>query len=370
MSDTPDPSSLVSQDEAAAELLGGTTPSAGEEAKSEPTLEEVAARVEAELAAESSDGKPDEPKSKLKELIDTKYGGDEEKFVSGMYEQWNSTARLKKELDEVKAVIANASRAPEPEPPPPAEAPDVKWLDKEIAALDGEAQQNSAAQQALVVKAEQIKADIHELRGEMKNAETVEKHTLEEKISRKEAELERKADQWQRLNERNRRIDHEKRDFGRQKDLAVREVELSRAQLQQQKQDLRNYQEDQGRVFNTALQSAVAEYQLPTADPEYMQYLDETIRAKVSFILRNDPEGGPVDLAALAKAQVAGFAKAHNLSKKAAFTQKTQEKLQATHKAPVSPAKPASPAAAPTPASPKRWTADFARQRAAKILGG
>lgn len=373
--ENPDPSSLISADDAAAELLGGATPSAtGEPAKPELSLEEVAARAEAELAAADPDAKPDPTSSKLKELIDSKYGGDEGKFVDGLHEQWKSTAALKKELDSLKSQLSGkADPEPEVELPPPSEHPDVKWLDNRLTALVGEAERNVTTQQNLEAKGHAIKAEISELRGEMKRAEDVEKLTLEDRISRKEAELERLADRWQRLSARNTEIEEKGRDFERQKQLAVREAELAKAQLQQQKVELRNYQREQGEVFGKALEEAVAEYQLPTADPEYSEYLEETIRAKVSFVLRSAPDEGPLDLAQEAKKQVAAFAKAHSLAKKAGLAQKTQEKLSVSKPPVVTAPRPAAqnPTPAPaTPSSPKKWSAEFARQRAMKILGG
>lgn len=375
--ENPDPSSLLSADDAAAELLGGATPPAAGETAAAPTLEEVAARAEAELAAEDPDVKTDLSPSKLKELIDTKYGGDEGKFVDGLHEQWKSTAALKKELDALKAQISNqAEPEPEAELPPSTEHPDVKWLDQRITALVTESERNVAAQQNLEAKGHAIKSEISELRGEMKRAEDVEKTTLEDRISRKEAELERLADRWQRLSSRNAEIEEKGRDFERQKHLAVREADVAKAQLQQQRVELRNYQKDQGEIFSKALEEAVAEYQLPTADPEYAEYLEETIRAKVSYTLRSDPNNGPLDLAAEAKKQVSAFARAHALTKKAALSQTTREKLQVTTKTPVAVApkpstvNPQAPTTAQTPSSPRKWTADFARQRAMKILGG
>lgn len=372
--ETPDPSSLVSQDEAAAELLGEpTSPKAGEGAKPELSLEEVAARAEAELAAEDPATKPDQSPSKLKDLIDSKYGGDEGKFVDGLHESWRSAAALKKELDSLKVQLAEASTPPaEPEPPPPTEHPDVKWLDQEIAALSQEAQDNQTAQSTLETKGNTVKGEIHELRGELKRAEDVEKDTIENRIARKEAELERLAERYLRLRERNREINHKFRDFDRQKQLAVREAEATRAQLQNQQVELRNYQREQGDVFSKALTEAVAQFRLPTVDPEYVEYLEETIRAKVSYVLRSSPNEGPLDLAAEAKKQVEAFAKAHNLAKKAALNQTTTEKLQVSKPAVATAPKlsPNPPAPAAPAASPKKWTADFARQRAMKILGG
>ena len=354
-----------------AELLGTTPTPAAAESPESPEAKEAASvkAAEAELAGEVGEepgeaGKTEEQKATspdaLQQLIDSKYGGDRAKFIEGLHEQWQSSAKLHKEIESLRQQLSTPAPVEEP-----IEHPDIPWLSQEIAALDAEANTNKATQTQLITQGNTKQAEILQLKGEMRRADDMDKEALQAKIDRAEAALDRLAERWKDLDHRNRRIEHEKRDFNRQKQLAEREVAAYRAEQVQLERDDQAYQAGERKIFNEAVDLSAAEYQL-AAGPQ-REHMREVIRAEASLHLRSLPEGSPaIDLAAFVKARADVYANMMKLSKKTEFQQLTKDKL-ATTRPPVS--KPGNSGPPNPQAAPKVWTADYVRRRAAKLLG-
>jgi hypothetical protein len=400
-----DLSLTTTPEQAAAELRGETTspaetpaPKTTPEPKAEPAqseFEKRAAEVEAELEAgtlgekkeevpkEGAEEKPatEEPATptkpaesasardaRLQKIIDTKFGGNEEAFVASLYEQQNSAARLHEELQELKQ-----SLAPKPDltkPPTPEEHPDLGWIHDEITALTAEATQNRARQDQLVADGRTKREEILQLKGEIRRADEFDQKQLKVDISQAEAALNQMSAEWRDLESRNRRLTSEHKDFNRRKEFAEREVLAAREVQANQAREDQEAQAKEFSKFETTIETVAKEYGI--TDSDVVEDMYETARAKAALHVRVN---GPVkDLSALTRALCEKYLKVHQLGKKTDFAAVSREKTQAARTTnstapPKAPANPA-PVTAPSRAAESKWTPDFVRLRASRILGG
>lgn len=378
---------LISQEEAAAQLLGQeTTPKPEESSQPEasPNFAERAAAAEAELAAENGqvepapkaeekpleakpEAKPVSSGSKLKDLIDKKYGGDENKFFDGLVEQWNSASKLASELSELRTSLKQAS---EPAPVAADEPPDetLTQLDQAISGIDHQITSFRQEQDRLVAEGQNLRAEILELRGEAKRADEMDKAVLERKIDRLEAQLERKASRWEARDEKIRDLEAKKLDFNLNKVQAQTRLDQVKANQKQQEQDLRVYREQTRQQFDEAIADAATGFGI-SKDSKVFQHFYNAIKAETVYYLRTDESGEPLDIKAFVKQRSDIYADVMKLSKQTELSNVTQEKLQAGAKPVVKPANPTAQTPAPQ-VREKAWTAEFAKKRAARVLGG
>jgi Tfp pilus assembly protein PilN len=370
----------VTQEEAAAQILGKEPTSTAPEDKSQPstptTFAERAATAEAELAAEDEQGEGGAPKaptaetkpveakpptgSKLKTLIDSKYGGDENKFADALYEQWNSASRQAAEIRELKAKLETP---PAPQAPPPPE-PAITQLDQLSTGIDDQVRALQSEQKSLIDQGTDIKAQILELRGEAKRADEMDKAQIEAKIDRLEGRLERLGARWEDRQRNIQDLGYRRMELQTKRAEAIARTEAAKADEYRQRQDLEAYKEGTRREFDTALTDAAKTFGLDPSSEQY-QHLYNTIKAETVYFLRTDETAAPIDIKAFAQARAEVYAKMMNLAKQGGFSKVTQEKLQAGSR----PARPGTSTSPAPSASSKPWTADFARKRAAKILG-
>lgn len=389
------PEALTSPTAAAADLTGGgPTPTPGDAgeregdpAASQPDFEKLAAEVEAELEAEGhleptkklegAEPAKDEPatpapvsekptrSSVLQKIIDTKFGGDEDKFAASVYEQQNSTARLYEELQELKKALPTKEEAP----PTPEEHPDLGWVNQEITSLQAETEQNRLRQEALVTEGRSKREEILQLKGEMRRADDIDKKELQQQINLVESELSRMNSEWRDLDKSNRRLASEQRDLARRKELAEREVISAREEQRTQAIKDKEDQVQELQKFEKAVSEVAKDNGL--TDKEVIDDMYETARAKAALYIRIN--GEVPDLGALTKQFCERYLNVHKLAKKAEFAQLSRQKVEASR--PVNPNPAAKAPAAPSPQSPsrakeKQWTPEFVRMRAAKLLGG
>jgi len=376
----PNEDGTISQEEAAAQILGnGTTPSTDATQQAPPNYAELAATAEAELTAEGETGKepskaeakPVEEKkeeappaptgSKLKALIDSKYGGDEDKFADGLIEQWNSTARLAKQLADLQEKAAQAAA----EPPPP--DPTITQLDQLSTGIDARIVALKTEQDRFITEGQEIKSEILQLKGEAKRADELDKAQLEAKAERLESKLERLASRYDSHSAKVEDLEYKKLDLTTKKLEASARAEAANANQLKQEQDLATFRANTRTEFDSALDAAASTYGLTDKNSDRYQHFYNTIKAETVYYLRADENAPPIDVKAFAQTRADVYAKMMNLSKQAGFTKVTDEKLQAGAK--PSTAKPGTPTAPAPTASPREWSADFARKRAARILG-
>lgn len=354
----------------ATSTVEGTTP--------EATYAERAAAAEAEFAADGKAGSekteaketPEQAASRvsaLQKLIDSK-GGDEEKFAAGIIEQWNSTAKLADELKELKAKLAEREQPTVADTPeidePEVDIPDISEITTALTALDQEANANQASLNVLVAEGTAIRADILRLEGELRRADEMDQRSIKADIAEKKAELRDKKQEYNTLESRNRQIAKEKNDLGKQQKAAEREVERSKQLQQKATLTIENYKKQQRQIFSDTADAVAVEFKLDPSKHD-LDYFKKTVAAQVAFTLRQNENGAPVDLAALTRQLYTEHCKKLGVVQDQAFVDKSKEKLQA-----AAPVKPNVASPSDTKQPNKKWTAEFAKFRAMKVLGG
>ncbi len=362
----------ASPDAAAADLLGTTL---DDGAAPEPTS---ALADELDAPAELTDSPADEPatapvaNSRVQKIVDTKFGGDWDKFTDSLYEQWNSSSRLHSELEELKELVARGAQPHEPEAPAP-DHPDVKWLEQQITSLDSETASIHSRRQQILLDINKRDREVAALEGEMKRADDFDKNNLLQQRLRAETAMERALEKYENLGDRLQQLDLRKREFQYQRQFVDSRVAAERAQTQQRAELDQARQTKWQSEFLSAFEESAGNYKL---SPEDKDYMFEVIVGQTGTYLNSLPKNTPaIDLAAYVRGKAEAHAKAMRLPAKTEFVETTRAKLATrTQVAPRGAVLPAARAAAASPGTPapanKPITAAEVRARAARILGG
>lgn len=367
-------SDTVSVEQAAAELLG-TTPDTGDKpADKEAENTSVAADEEvapAEAATtDASESKSDVSLSRVQKIVDTKFGGDYDKFVDSLYEQQNSAARIREELDEIKHILKT---------PPPVEVseevdedhPDLAWFATQSTALDADRQSNNQKVASTLLEIGKTDKEIARTEGELLRADPEEKPALEAKKSNLEAKLDRLYDKWEDQKDKDGKIIQQKSLLEKQKKDVEKTLKAEKAQQQRLESERQTLQTKTVSVFEDAVVAEAKAHGLPADAQEHMSAV---IAAEASYYLRSLPPNSPaIDIPAFVKHRAEAYVKTIENLTKTKFANFSKEKLQTkTEVAPKGTQAPKKPEGQPAPqtGSTKPWTKEFVRDRASKILGG
>lgn len=365
---------LVSPDAAAADI-GGTTPATTAETEPETTsaLEAAALDVPAEEtpAEEPAPAGPTGVSPKVQKIVDTKYGGDWEKFADSIYEQQNSAARLHEQLQELRELIAaKPEEEPQVEAPP---HPDIQWLEQQIQALDTEAATTEQRRNQILLDINKRDREIAAIDGEMKRADDFEKQSLMHQKLRAESALERLMERFEALGDRQKQIDYRKREFQYQRKYVDSRIEAERANQKRADFALKARESEWQNDFLGAFEKEAEKY---TMTQDQMDYMFDVITGQAGTYLSSLPKNAPaIDLAEYARKQIDRHVKATGIKAKVEFANQTRQKLETrTQVAPKGSTVPQAPKqpGEPKPAVPanKQITAAAARAHAARILGG
>lgn len=346
---------------------GGTKSLASTSEEPAADSEETPEAVEASAEETEEEQAPAEGGSSLlKKLIDSKYGGDENKFTEAMYQQWNTSAEMHREIKELKQAL----RAPEPEPLQEVEHPDIPWLNQQISAVDTRVQANATEQQNLLQKMAQISVAIARAEGSAAAAaDEFQKEKFEREIGVLQGRYDATNARYINLGEAIERASWDKQELGRRVRTAEGELNVYRQQQQQAAFEDAKFKVLTLETFVKSVDTAASELKLVKDTPERI-YLESVVKAELSSYLNSlPPDSPPIDIEKFVSERAEAFAKVLKLSKQAATKTAVAGKLQATSKGPAAPRTAETIAATVTP--PKgQWTSAFARQRATRILGG
>lgn len=301
------------------DLNNATTES--NESPSEGMEEQVDANAEVSAEAQASDESNQvedaevkgSRSDRLQKLIDSK-GGDEEKFVEGLYESWNSVSRLSKELKELRDHISSQSQKPEPQEPLDAN-PDYQWLKSEIGALDEELEVIGTDRQEMVGEFNLLTTELAVLQrtnGDAREIRAVQQRMAEVKKGYNKSAIEEK------------RVTRAKANYERQLKSAETHLLSLRDKQKQQVQVDRTEQANYRQVFDDAVMSALKD--APLSDRERLY---EIVRLEATAHVEKN--GMVPDLGQLGK-EIASWHVAR--AKASQFKQVSQQKVQAS--APVS----------------------------------
>jgi hypothetical protein len=352
-----------------------------------------AAAAEAELAQEFGMEVPEQPAPEtttepeqttapadpIEQLLNTKYGGDKEKMVNGLHETWRSGAELAKinkelqaKLDAIEQKLGMAGTttpASTPATPEPVVAPEIqeniKWFDQEIASLAKESETAATRQNELVTLGRTLQTSLLREEGKLEIADDLDKAGIEARINQIKAEINAHAQEWRSLENRKRESEYNTRKYKLDKRDAESRLAYAKEQEAEKQRLVGVQQETILRQFFVDFAEGAAEAGIPE-DQDVRNHLVNIVRAEAAYVLSNMAPGQPFDLKAFTKARVAAHAKVFGFAGRAEFKQVSREKLAGqTKSAPKGSSLPRP--LPPVPQGP--WSADFAKKRAAKILG-
>lgn len=213
--------------------------------------------------------------SKLQKLIDSKYGGDEDKFADGIFESWNSASRLHDEVRQLRQELA-AKQAP---PPPPLEDhPDYQWLNSEVKAIEEDKAQNQQVKERYTKVYRELETELAVLKAT--NAPVAERRAIE-------SQMITLSERYEDKEREDRRLDRQRAQLTRQLEAAKTQLMSSRERQEYEKQQ--TVQEVQGyrQHFDNVVMGLLADSGLP--QDEQAEYYD-LIRGKAELhIEKNGP---------------------------------------------------------------------------------
>ncbi len=268
-------------------------------------------------APEAADGKPvdetpekkEEIEDKLDSIINSKYGGDRNKFVEGLYEQWNSTSKLAKEIKELKEQLVASSTTPDKEVE--VSSPQLDWLNKQAAKLDSETKDRNNKLQGIISSYSQLERDIAKAEGELSRAEDLDKERIENKIEHLKDKLSAKKDKFDEYQERLANIELEKEAVSQNINWTKEQLKNERSQQLQKKVDEKEDQRNTVVEFVEAVKEHGIAFRIPKAN---LSHMANSIRGEIAVYLRSLGDDAPkIDINKAVKERVAAYAKAMGL---------------------------------------------------------
>lgn len=367
----PDTDDQVSpdSDDSQATSADDTTASAGDDSQVDDTQIATGDEPTGDDGGEPAKGRS----TAFKKLLD-KYGGDEEALVNAYFEQANSASRLHAELEELRDFLMAQPDEEDPEELIQQD-PDVQGLSQELNSLQKDIEAVQQEQMQLVGTYGQIEQEIKMLEAQAEKAEDFEKSSLRSEANSKKAELRQIMSQVNRgrreLNAINRNIVAVERSQQKAREAVLGRKEQQRKAELQSAQVARLTREE----FNSAMRAEAEGYGIDPSSKQF-QVLNTSVRNQLAAHLNRLPPDTPaVNIKAATKHLMGEFADAMGL--KSRF----QKTTQAKGRTPVTsgPKGPPLPAGVKEPPMPKgmqqfgkdgkNWTLEFAKARAAKLLG-
>lgn len=273
-----------------------------------------------ETAPEGEELKPTGRSPKLQKILD-KYNGDEDLAADSIYESWNSTSKLRKDIEELKAYLTEKDKKA-----PSFEAdPDIQGLQSEITALDHELKFNDDQRRGLISEIDSAKTEVAVLEGQLRLADEFQKPQLEQRKMLAERELRALARQWTGLQNSDARLTREKSALARQLRSAQNYLQAMEAQRQHQqtqsqvvqKEILKDFVEE---VVDLAAASGIE-------DPSVVEHMISALKAEAHLYLSGIPENAPgIDIPAFVQARGQAYLKAMGISKTKTFSAQSATK--------------------------------------------
>ncbi len=307
------------------------SPSTGEEQTSQSASSEKEASDAEPESNEEQSPEAGGKTSKLQKLIDSKYGGDEDAFADALYNQWNSSSTLHKELKELKNFISELKQAPE-KAPSIEEHPDHQWLKSELTALDEESSAIEASRTELRSDFNATQGELHALEGQLRVvADEAERRDIKNAQRDAEARLKSIKRDWAQLQKDEARITRDRSRLDRQKKQIEGSLQESRAQQKVKEQEDIQEQESFLADFNKAVDLAVEDKGIDT-DSKIREHLYQTVRAEAIVYLQSLPNGVGILPADFIQKRAEAYFEVHNIAKKANFSAMSKAKVAVSGK--------------------------------------
>ena len=345
-------------------LLAGTTPEEEAETTSTETVEAATVQEETEAAAETTEdeeaGKVASEDSPVKSFIAKKYGGDEAKFMEGLWNLMNAGSKQHKELQELKALVSNLAAAPEEQE----EDENIGWLKEQLGQADKEVSGYTQRQYQLLEDISSKKLELAEKKGEVKRADDYEKGVLRQEISALESDISRLEDRWQSYEDRKNAVFEKKQEFNYRLKQAHKDSETTKVARESEAAEWNVYRDNFLSQFQSAVDDAVKEAGYSESS-SLREHFYNTVRNEGLVFLQANPTGS-IDPKKFVAERAKVYFDVLGVAKKTNFAKVSAGNTELTTKIVPKPA--TQPTKRPTLPTGK-MTAAEARAFARKILG-
>jgi chromosome segregation ATPase len=246
-----------------------------------------------EVATKSTKGRS----SALQKIIDSKYQGDEDKFADAIWQSYNSTAAIAKELAELKAGLIKQHEVEAKEEPLDTNE-DYKELTEEITALNSDLESNQKERDSWLKEYNELQFKNAKLDGQFEIASPEQRQILAQKIDKNLSRIELLKEKWNSSNKSDREIQRSLKTLESQRKQVEARIKESKAkQSQQWKEDLKE-QQSFLKSFNSEVDEAIKAYGVPT-DTKFREKVYKLVKAEaVSYLTANPTESLPEDFVA------------------------------------------------------------------------
>lgn len=308
----------------------------------------------------------------VQKLIDSKYKGDKQEFIKGLYEQWNSTSRMARKIEELEERLAQGTT---PQPTPDSDK-DIQWLTPRVQAIDFQLQTNVNRQNAIITEIDQLRVDSARLEGRIAATDDENaKDRFERQLDSLKNKIEGQRNEFFRLKNENFNLDREKYAASRMLEEKQKLYEKRSHQEQTSTGPDPKWQEAQNTDFETTVFGvALAGGMTPDTD-DFNDFM-ETVRAKVLYEHQKNADAPALTKTEAEKLYESIASKELKKYKTTEFKKFTEEKVEASGtRLPVANKyKGTAPAASSSRTAPSiptgKLTPAQARAHAARILGG
>lgn len=351
----------------------GATPDKGEESVElfgqdgaegvvQPSSEPQEPAVEPKVTA------PPKRTSALQKLIDEKYKGDEEAFALALINQQNAASDTRKELDELKEILASFKKEKEEPGTDPADSdPDVQYWNEQKTLLDEELQKLGERQNWLVDEYTKANEAVLMLKGKIEIADEFDKEKFQQELTTVEQYIRGLQSQWNDLPRFRKKLELDAKELNRRVETAKRDAH---SKVQAQK-SLEAQKAAERVAFRSELESLIGSVASQNGiDPESKQFrtlkkhIWNDIYATVSGM---DPNAPGVNLQEAVAAAATEYFEAIGQQNRATFQAQSQQKLAAT--SPRTPTPIVKPSGAAKVVRVKELTGEQSRAHARAVLG-
>lgn len=323
---------------------------------------------------EGGEGSSEEGRGGAFDKLLAKYGGDKDKMASAYFEQATSNARLAERLQAIEQYIQGQQKEPEVDEAKLVEAdPDVKEIVQRYNDTLSEARTTETQQNQLISKYGQLERQIEKMRGKLEATQDPEvKQEVRADLGELVAEQKGLSAEIRGTQSDIKRLNQELRDLTR--DYRKAEVQAKEGVSRRRREALEHRQEAIAtrQEFAEAMRTEATKHGIPVESREYA-VLFQSVHDRIYTYLSRLPEGAPgIDISGAVQALMAEYKDSFLKDK---FKKASAAKREASSPFPqLGEAKgEKEPAAKPKgdvlPPKDGRWTAQFVRERAKRLLG-
>jgi hypothetical protein len=362
---TADPASPEAEEESSvAEETAETDDAAQAEGAEDETPEKDEAD-EGEKGTESAKGRSESVYDKLLK----KYGGDKDAMAVAYFEQANSVARMHERLQPIEEFIKGQREAPVDEAKLIAADPDVQALNEEYAETEAEKGVDEKELRSIITQYGQAEKKVSRLEGKLESADPDAQLQIRQDLADARAESNRLRADASKKQSDIQTHDKDLKKLARQIKGAEQEA---REKVSRQRQAKLERDQQAQEVRQELAEAMLAEAKEYGIDPESRTYglLFTSVRARIVSYLATLPKGPDIPGVSIPEAVHSLMAEyVEDMELKGKFQKASA--LKRSTVAAVAKSKPVVTLKPKDVAPPKdgRWTADYVRARAKRMLG-